>query len=172
VDARRWAACADTVSICLSKGLGAPVGTCLVGTAETIDRARWVRKRLGGGMRQAGILAAAGIQALEHHVERLADDHDLAKAIAAGLSEIEGIAIDIGHVETNIVLIRVEAPGIAASDLVREVDDLGVRTFDVSPSEIRLVTHLDVPRDAVREVPRRFEAALRGLRDHPKGGRA
>jgi hypothetical protein len=65
----------------------------------------------------------------------------------------------------------VEAPGIAAADLVREVGELGVRAFDVSPSEIRLVTHMDVPRDAVREVPRRFEAALRGLRDHPKGGR-
>jgi threonine aldolase len=171
VDAQRWAACADTVSICLSKGLGAPVGTCLVGTAETIERARWVRKRLGGGMRQAGILAAAGIHALEHHVDRLADDHDLAKEIAAGLSELDGIAIDILRVETNIVLIRVDAPGIAAADLVRDIEELGVRMFDVSPSEIRLVTHMDVPRDAVREVPRRFEAALRGLRDHPKGGR-
>jgi threonine aldolase len=103
-------------------------------------------------------------------VERLADDHDLAKEIAAGLSELDGIAVDIARVETNIALIRVEVPGITAADLVREVEELGVRTLAVSPGEIRLVTHLDVPRDAVREVPRRFEAALRGLHD-PKGDR-
>jgi len=173
VSADRWAACADTISICLSKGLGAPVGTCLVGSAETIERARWIRKRLGGGMRQAGILAAAGIHALEHHVDRLADDHALAKEIAAGLSALEGIALDIARVETNMMLIRVARPGLSAPDLVRAAEERGVRTFDVSPSEIRLVTHLDVPADAGREVPRRFEEALRSLASsgaHAKGG--
>lgn len=159
----RWAACADTVSLCLSKGLGAPVGTCLVGSAETIARARWVRKRLGGGMRQAGILAAAGIYALEHHVDRLADDHDLAKEIAAGLSVLDEIDVDLGHVETNIVLLRTVARGLSAAELAQAVEELGVRSFDVSPTEIRLVTHLDVPSDAVREVPRRFREALRSL---------
>ena len=171
IAAERWAACADTVSICLSKGLGAPVGTCLVGSAEAIERARWVRKRLGGGMRQAGILAAAGIHALEHHVDRLADDHDLAKAIAAGLSELEGVEVDMGHVETNIVLLRVAMPGITAADLVRAAEERGVRSFDTSPSEIRLVTHLDVAPDAVREVPRRFQEAMHSATRSAKGGR-
>ena len=163
VPLERWAACADTVSICLSKGLGAPIGTCLVGSAETIGRARWVRKRLGGGMRQAGILAAAGIYALENHVDRLADDHDLAKEIAAGLSVLDEVEVDLGHVQTNIVLVRTVARGLTAADLTREVAELGVRSFDVSPTEIRLVTHLDVPPDAVREVPRRFREAARAL---------
>lgn len=170
VAARRWAACADTVSICLSKGLGAPVGTCLVGDAEAINRARWVRKRLGGGMRQAGILAAAGIHALERHVDRLADDHAVAKEIATGLSALEGIEVDVEKVETNIVLVRVVAPGLTAPDLVRAAEENGVRSFDSSPTVIRLVTHLDVPRDAGREVPRRFAQALHSL-PRPLGGR-
>jgi threonine aldolase len=170
VAARRWAACADTVSICLSKGLGAPVGTCLVGDAEAINRARWVRKRLGGGMRQAGILAAAGIHALERHVDRLADDHAVAKEIATGLSALEGIEVDVEKVETNIVLVRVVAPGLTAPDLVRAAEENGVRSFDSSPTVIRLVTHLDVPRDAGREVPRRFAEALLSL-PRPLGGR-
>jgi threonine aldolase len=170
VAARRWAACADTVSICLSKGLGAPVGTCLVGDAEAIDRARWVRKRLGGGMRQTGILAAAGIHALERHVDRLADDHAVAKEIATGLSALEGIEVDVEKVETNIVLVRVVAPGLTAPDLVRAAEEHGVRSFDSSPTVIRLVTHLDVPRDAGREVPRRFAEALHSL-PRPLGGR-
>jgi threonine aldolase len=172
VPAARWAACADTVSLCLSKGLGAPVGTCLVGDAETIERARWVRKRLGGGMRQAGILAAAGIHALEHHVDRLEEDHALAWEIATGLTEVEGLAVDLERVQTNMILLRVEAPGIGAPDLVRAAEDLGVRTFDVSPTEIRLVTHMDVPVEAGHEVPRRFAAALRAARRSPDRGRA
>lgn len=159
----RWAACADTVSLCLSKGLGAPVGTCLVGDAKTIERARWVRKRLGGGMRQAGILAAAGIHALERHVDRLADDHAVAGEIAGGLSAVEGLRVDLERVETNIVLVEVEAAGVAAADLVRAAEARGVRTLDISPTRIRLVTHLDVPADAGREVPRRFGEALRSL---------
>jgi len=170
VSAARYAACADTVSICLSKGLGAPVGTCLVGSAEAIARARRVRKRLGGGMRQAGILAAAGIYALERNVERLADDHVLAKEIAAGLSELDGIDVDLAHVQTNIVLVRVTRPGLAAAELVREVGERGVRAFDTSPSQIRLVTHLDVPQSAAREVPRRFHEALRSLGPVAKAG--
>lgn len=171
VPAARWATCADTVSICLSKGLGAPVGTCLVGSAATIERARWVRKRLGGGMRQSGILAAAGIHALEHHVERLAIDHALAREIATGLGAIEGLAVDLERVQTNIVLLRVVGPGMTAADLVRAAEEHGVRTFDVSPAEIRLVTHLDVPEGAGREVPRLFAETLRSARRSPDRGR-
>lgn len=163
VTADRWAACADTVSLCLSKGLGAPVGTCLVGEAETIERARWVRKRLGGGMRQAGILAAAGIHALERHVDRMTEDHALAREIATGLSRLEGIDVDLERVETNIVLVDVRSPSVTAADLVRAAEERGVRSLQTGPGRIRLVTHLDVPEDAGREVPRRFEEALRSL---------
>jgi threonine aldolase len=163
VAADRWAACADTVSLCLSKGLGAPVGTCLVGEADAIERARWVRKRLGGGMRQAGILAAAGIHALERHVDRLAKDHALAREIAIGLSRLEGIEVDLDRVETNIVLVDVRSAAGTAADLVGAAGDRGVRSLETGPGRIRLVTHLDVPEDAGREVPRRFEEALRSL---------
>jgi threonine aldolase len=121
-------------------------------------------------MRQAGILAAAGIHALERHVDRLADDHAVAKEIATGLSALEGIEVDVEKVETNIVLVRVVAPGLTAPDLVRAAEENGVRSFDSSPTVIRLVTHLDVPRDAGREVPRRFAEALHSL-PRPLGGR-
>ena len=121
-------------------------------------------------MRQSGILAAAGIHALERHVDRLEEDHVLAKEIAAGLSVLDGIDVDLGHVQTNIVLVRVTRPGLAAADLVRELGERGVRAFDTSPSQIRLVTHLDVQESAAREVPRRFHEALRSLVSAAKGG--
>jgi threonine aldolase len=114
-------------------------------------------------MRQAGLLAAAGIYALEHNVERLADDHILAKEIAAGLSVLDEIDVDVGHVETNMILIRTVSKGLTAHDLVVAMEEMGVRAFDVSPTEIRLVTHLDVQSDAVREVPRRIREALRSV---------
>lgn len=158
VPAARWAACADTVSVCLSKGLGAPVGTCLAGTAETIVRARRVRKRWGGGMRQVGILAAAGIYALEHNVERLAEDHAAARGIAEGLARVEGLRVDPAGVHSNILLIEVERG--AAEDLVRALGGQGVDVLAVGPATIRAVLHLDVPPDAAEVVPRRFAAAL------------
>ena len=159
VAVERYAACADTVSLCLSKGLGAPVGTCLVSEAETIDRARWVRKRFGGGMRQAGILAAAGIYALERNVERLAEDHAAARGIAEGIQEIDGLEVDLEAVQTNIVMIRIEGAGSVAA-LAEALEAVGVRVLPVGPRTVRAVTHLDVPAGAVEEVPKRFGAAL------------
>lgn len=158
VPAARWAACADTVSVCLSKGLGAPVGTCLAATAETIARARRVRKRWGGGMRQAGILAAAGIYALEHNVERLADDHAAARAIAEGLAGLDGLRVDPDGVHSNILMIQVERG--PAAELARALAGHGVDVLAVGPATIRAVLHLDVPPDAAEVVPRRFAAAL------------
>lgn len=163
VPVRRYAACADTVSLCLSKGLGAPVGTCLVGDAETIDRARWVRKRFGGGMRQAGILAAAGIYALEHNVERLADDHAIARGIVEGLSGIEGLEVDLEGVQTNIVMIGIMADGVTASGLVEALEGEGVAVLPVGPRRVRAVTHLGVSPRAADEVPGRFRNALARL---------
>lgn len=166
VPVERYAACADTVSLCLSKGLGAPVGTCLVGDAETIDRARWVRKRFGGGMRQAGILAAAGIYALDHNVDRLAEDHAVARGIAEAISGIMGLQVDLEGVQTNIVMIGITAEGIDAQDFVEALEGEGVSVLPVGPRKVRAVTHLDVPADAVEEVPVRFRKALAGV--HPK----
>jgi threonine aldolase len=163
IPAPRWAACADTVSLCLSKGLGAPVGTCLVGDRDTIDEARWVRKRLGGGMRQAGILAAAGLYALEHNIERMAEDHALARAIAEGVAGIEGLTVDLEMVETNIVLVQIDDEGVTAKELMRTLEEEGVRLLPVGPRTLRIVTHLDVPQDAAREVPPRFAAAMERL---------
>lgn len=163
VSLERYAGCADTMSICLSKGLGAPVGTCLIGESEAIDRARWVRKRLGGGMRQAGILAAAGLHALENHVDRLAVDHSTARGIAEGLGEVDGVVVDPKAVETNIVLIEIDAEGVGASDVVATLSDLDVGILATGPRTLRAVTHLDVPSDASDVIPRRFHEALDAL---------
>src|SRR5207302_7018271 len=126
VAAREWAAPFDTASICMSKGLGAPVGSLVAGTRRHIERAHRRRKMLGGGMRQAGILAAAGLYALDHHVERLADDHARARRLAETLAAA-GLPVDLQQVETNFVQLDVGPLGIPRNDaLDRLRDDAGV----------------------------------------------
>jgi threonine aldolase len=139
-----YGSCADTVSVCLSKGLGAPVGSVLVGSGSLIEEARVWRKRLGGGMRQVGILAAAGLWALDHHVDRLADDHDRARAAAVACAEAAPGSIDPATVETNIVILDTAAAGWSAADFVAALADADVRAYAVSPTQVRLVWHLDV----------------------------
>lgn len=134
----------DTVSVCLSKGLGAPVGSVLVGSTAAIDEARIWRKRYGGGMRQAGILAAAGLHALDHHVDRLADDHARARRLAQACAEASPGCVDPQHVETNIVILDVSSAGWSAADLVAAALDQGVRGYAVGAAAVRLVWHLDV----------------------------
>ncbi|MFN7925253.1 MAG: GntG family PLP-dependent aldolase [Bryobacteraceae bacterium] len=136
----------DTVMFCLSKGLGAPVGSMLVGTAETMERARLYRKRLGGGMRQAGVLASAGLIALEEMPKRLGEDHANAQAIARGMAAIPGVVIDPAMVHTNIVICDVAATGVAAGELSARLKQRGVLANAVSPTRIRFVTHMDVSR--------------------------
>jgi len=136
---------ADTVMFCLSKGLGAPVGSMLVGTAETIAAARLLRKRLGGGMRQAGILAAAGLIALEEGPARLCEDHANARFLADALSRIKGIKI-AHEVQTNIVIFDVAGTGLAAADLSGRLKYRGVLMNPVRGTLMRFVTHLDVSR--------------------------
>ncbi|QPH41087.1 threonine aldolase family protein [Pedobacter endophyticus] len=131
----------DGISVCLSKGLGAPVGSVLLGTKATIHKARKIRKAFGGGMRQAGFLAAAGIYALDHHVDRLKEDHDHAKALAIALARTSYVK-SIMPVETNIVVFEV-APGTAAQTVDR-LNDKGLLCNATSASTIRLVTHLDL----------------------------
>jgi len=143
-DERRVAAGFDSVSVCLSKGLGAPVGSVLLGSRDFIDRASRVRKPLGGGMRQAGILAAAGLYALEHNVARLAEDHANAQRLADGLRTIEALAVDGPY--TNMVFVTVPAERVAA--LGAFLRERGVLTLAHSPT-LRLVTHLDVDRSGI-----------------------
>jgi threonine aldolase len=137
----------DTIMFCLSKGLGAPVGSMLVGSAELMERARIYRKALGGGMRQAGILAAAGLVALEQMPARLHEDHANARLLAEALSHIEGAIIDPETVETNIVIFKLVG-GISAAEVVARLKARGILASTVGPDAIRLVTHHDVGRGA------------------------
>ncbi len=132
---------------CLSKGLGAPVGSMLTGSAELIDRGRIYRKALGGGMRQAGVIAAAGLIALEKMPARLHEDHANARLLAESLSQIPGVSIDLPTVETNIVIFRLKG-GQSADELVRRLKARGILISSVGPDAIRLVTHHDVDRVA------------------------
>ncbi len=145
----RWAAPFDTVMLSFSKGLGAPVGSILVGEDEVIARARRVRKMFGGGMRQAGILAAACLFALDHHVERLADDHRRARALAERATRIPGLTADPAATETNIVLIQVEDPAWDARSLVDALAGRGIRMVPFGPRTVRAVTHLDLDDAAI-----------------------
>jgi threonine aldolase len=156
VPERALAAPFDTVSACFSKGLGAPVGSVIAGAAEAIERARRFRKMLGGGMRQVGILCAAGLYALEHHRVRLADDHRNARRLADGLAQLAGIRLDPRTVETNVVIFEVEP--IAAAELSARLARAGVRIAPIAPARLRAVTHLDVDAAGI-------ERALAAIRD-------
>ncbi len=146
----RIAAKVDTVMFCLSKGLGAPAGSMLCGTAKAMDEARLLRKRLGGGMRQAGILAAAGLIALEESPKGLAADHANAQLLARGLAAIDGIAIDPAKVHTNIVIFDVSGTGMDAAAFVAALQDRGVLSGATGPASVRFVTHCDVSTEQCR----------------------
>lgn len=139
-----YGACADTVSVCLSKGLGAPVGSVLAASAEQVQQARVLRKRMGGGMRQVGILAAAGLHALDHHVDRLAEDHARTRRVAQALGAAYPEVVDPEHVETNILVLDVSAAGWAAGDLVAAAGGRGVLGYPTDARHARFVWHLDV----------------------------
>src|SRR5262249_8937656 len=137
IPAAEWASNFDTVSICFSKGLGAPVGSALAGSAEGIGRAHRMRKALGGGMRQAGILAAAVLHALDHHVERLAEDHANAQVLARAVEETEGLALESGPVETNLVWVAVDPALGSAVDLAARLKAEGVLVSALGPHVLR-----------------------------------
>jgi threonine aldolase len=153
----RLAAPADTVMMCLSKGLGAPVGSMLAGTGEVLERVWRIRRRLGGGMRQAGLLAAAGIHALRHNLERIADDHRRAAELAAELAGIGGLRIH--PPETNIVMIDLVDPELDPARLATALAGEGVLISPFGPRRLRAVTHLDVDDDGIS----RAVDALRGV---------
>ncbi len=141
----------DSVQFCLSKGLGAPVGSILLGSQEFIKEARIWRKRLGGGMRQAGILAAAGLIALEESPKRLHEDHANARRLAEGLANINGIAIDVETVETNIVIFDISATGKTSAEIVAGLKEQGILSIGFG-TKIRFVTHCDVASDDIESV--------------------
>jgi len=157
-----YAACADTVSFCLSKGLCAPVGSLLCGPAEFLARARFARKRLGGGMRQSGILAAAGLVALRDMRERLTEDHVRARRIADRLASLGGFAVDLAAVQTNIVFVRLEK--LDPARVVEAAAKDGILLYATGPQQIRFVTHHDVDDDDVARLLAFLEKQALGSR--------
>lgn len=149
VPARAFAEPFDSAWIDFSKGLGAPVGAVLAGSAAFIEDAWRFKQRWGGAMRQAGIIAAAGIYALEHHIDRLADDHANARTLARGLAALPGITLDPDQVETNIVIFDVGPAGFAADDFAQRLLAAGVRMSVMGPSLVRAVTHLDIAPEQI-----------------------
>ncbi len=159
VEARELVADADSVTFCLSKGLAAPVGSIVCGTRAFIAEARRARKVLGGGMRQAGVLAAAGIVALTEMVDRLAEDHANARRLAEGLADMEGISIELDRVKTNILYFTV-TNGMSASELAGRLEARGVRVLPTGPRQLRAVTNYHVTAEDVEYALGVFRCAL------------
>jgi threonine aldolase len=144
IPAKRWASLFDTVNVCFSKGLGAPVGSALAGDRETILRARRIRKALGGGMRQAGVVAAGALYALEHQVERLAEDHANARRLGELISANRGLTLSPTQIDTNIVYFEVAKELGSAGEFVKRMSKYGLLMLPLSRTHVRAVTHLDV----------------------------
>ncbi|MBI3537830.1 MAG: low-specificity L-threonine aldolase [Chloroflexi bacterium] len=161
VDVSEFTRHTDTISFCLSKGLSAPVGSLLCGPRDFIARARRQRKMIGGGMRQAGVLAAAGIVALETMIDRLADDHVNAKYLAEQLADIPGIQLDPEKVKTNLVFFDIEPNGMRAAELSQQLERAGVLILDSGPMRLRAVTHYGIERAEVEEAVRAIKRALK-----------
>jgi threonine aldolase len=149
IEAPRWTQHFDTVGVCFSKGLGAPVGSALAGPRELIDEAVRHRKVLGGGMRQAGVLAAAALYALDHHVDRLAEDHANARRLAAGIEPIDHLELQGDTIDTNLLFFRVDPAWATAAEFSGGLKEHGLLMLATSPATIRAVTHLDVTADDV-----------------------
>jgi threonine aldolase len=159
IPVRDWAATADSVMMCFSKGLGAPIGSILAGPGDFIRRAHRVRKRWGGGMRQVGILAAACLHALDHHVERLADDHRRARTLAAGFARTPGVRVI--EPDTNIVIATLEHPALEPAAVLGALESRGVRMVPFGARRLRAITHLDVDDAGVERAIEVFAAAAR-----------
>jgi len=151
----------DSVQFCLSKGLGAPVGSMIVGSREFIERCRSIRKMLGGGMRQAGVLAAAGLIALEKGPKRLQIDHDNAKLLATRLAAIPGITLNPARVQTNIVIFNLKTSGWSSSDFLQTLAKHNVLAVPVDNERVRMVTHLDVDRTEIEKAAATVQEVLR-----------
>jgi threonine aldolase len=151
ISAEQWSRHFDTVSVCFSKGLGAPVGSALAGTKEMMQEARRHRKLFGGGMRQVGIIAAGALYALEHHRARLVEDHANAQILAEAIKKTEGISLSPKDVDTNIVMLKVDPKLGTAAQFQAELKHHGVLALAISQTQVRLVTHLDVTEAQCRQ---------------------
>lgn len=140
----QYAANFDSVSLCFSKGLGAPAGSVLAGRKDYITRARYYRKAFGGGMRQVGILAAGALYALRHNLDRLAEDHDKAQRLAQAIAGMKAFSIDLDAVQTNIVIFEIVRPSLSAHTVVSHLEELGILSIAFSNKRVRFVTHMDV----------------------------
>jgi threonine aldolase len=150
----------DSVSVCLSKGLGAPIGSVVSGSTEFIKKARKNRKMFGGGMRQVGILAAAGIYAIENNFDRLAEDHKNARILAEGIAKLKGIYIDLESVQTNMVILDIKEKGKDSFWLVEKLKENRILTLPFGKTRMRLVTHLDVNRGDIYKTIEVFEGVF------------
>lgn len=149
IPVKEYARYFDSVSVCFSKGLGAPVGSALVGSEEVIQRARKFRKILGGGMRQAGIIAAGALYALEHHIDRLKEDHEKARLFAEKLADNPSLSIDSKSVQTNMVVVDISRTGKSTAEILEILKSKNVLLTDATYTSIRAVTHLDVTTEQV-----------------------
>jgi threonine aldolase len=156
VSARDWASGFDTAWVDFTKGLGAPVGACLAGSAALVEEAWRLKQMMGGALRQAGIVAAAGLYALDHNVDRLAEDHEHARVLAEGLAELPGASLDPAKVETNIVIFEVDD----ARARMAELAEAGVEVTAIGPRRLRAVTHLDVDGDDIARALEAFRQVL------------
>ncbi|KAJ0080305.1 hypothetical protein Patl1_23179 [Pistacia atlantica] len=166
VPVHRLVQAADSVSVCLSKGLGAPVGSVIVGSKSFIDKARRLRKTLGGGMRQIGILCAAALVALQENVGKLESDHKKAKILAEGLNQIKGLRVDVDSVETNILYFEIEEGAkIKGDNLCKNLEERGVLVMPESLSRIRIVLHHQISASDVQYTLSCFQQALSGAHE-------
>ena len=169
--ARLWNACVatgiqpkeyaryfDSISVCFSKGLGAPIGSIIIGGGEFIERARRYRKAFGGGMRQVGILAAAAVYALDHNIARLKEDHDKAKYFAQALSQLSKLRIDMSEIQTNMVFVDIERTGKTQSEMLNLLKSKGVLMTPERHSSLRAVLHLDVSMEEVQQAVETFQS--------------
>ncbi len=157
IDVDRWASHFDSVSVCFSKGLGAPVGSALAGSAEFVIEARRHRKLFGGGMRQSGLLAAAAVYALENNVDRLAEDHDHAQILAQAIVRTEGLSLVPERCETNIVFAQIDACEDRAPAFVKALERKGIATMALGRNRVRMVTHLDVSLQQAQQAAQQIE---------------
>jgi threonine aldolase len=163
VDVKEFTRHVDNLMFCLSKGLSCPVGSLVVGTREFIERARKYRKLLGGGMRQAGVIAAPGIVALEKMVNRLEEDHRNARFLAEGIAKIDGLRVDLSRVQTNMVLFDIGALGVADEQFLSALRERGVLAVTMTKNRVRLVTHRGIEREHVEKALMAIESVVEGF---------
>ena len=161
IPAQEWCRHFDSVSVCFSKGLGAPIGSALAGCKEFITRARKNRKLFGGGMRQAGVIAAACLYALDHHVERLAEDHRNAQVIAQAIADTPGLQLTPAEVETNLIFVQIDPDLGSAKDVAGKLKEQGVLVLPTGPQSIRMCTHLDVSAAQIGQAADTIRRSLR-----------